>query len=104
MDYKKKDDIVLPVEDVNNLRRVMHIIALDKDVSADEFYTLINWLDAVVRKSAIKPNVEGTYVNIDDVREDFMQSVYCTLDADPTNDRANAIIEAFDNLPTVKLG
>lgn len=40
-------------------------------------------------------------VDIDAVREDFMTEVYRVLDADSTNDRANAIIYAFDSLPTV---
>jgi len=40
-------------------------------------------------------------VDIDAVREDFITEVYRVLDADPTNDRANAIIDAFDSLPTV---
>ena len=45
----------------------------------------------------------GTFVNVDDVREDFVQEVYRVLDADSTNDRANQIIDAFDNLPTVAI-
>lgn len=40
-------------------------------------------------------------VDVDAVREDFITEVYRVLDADPTNDRANAIIDAFDSLPTV---
>ena len=40
-------------------------------------------------------------VDVDTVREDFIMEVYRVLDADPTNDRANAIIYAFDSLPTV---
>lgn len=40
-------------------------------------------------------------VDVDAVREDFIMQVYRVLDADPTNDRANAIIDAFDSLPTV---
>ena len=46
---------------------------------------------------------EGTFVNVDDVREEFMQEVYRVLNADYTNDRANQIIDAFDNLPTVTI-
>ena len=46
---------------------------------------------------------DGTFVNVDDVREDFVQEVYRVLDADSTNDRANQIIDAFDNLPTVTI-
>lgn len=40
-------------------------------------------------------------VDVDAIREDFITEVYRVLDADPTNDRANAIIGAFDSLPTV---
>ncbi len=40
-------------------------------------------------------------VDVDAVRDDFMTEVYRVLDADPTNDRANAIINAFDSLPTI---
>ena len=40
-------------------------------------------------------------VDVDAVREDFITEVYRILDADPTNDRANAIIYAFDSLPTI---
>ena len=47
--------------------------------------------------------VEGTFVNVDDVRDDFMSEVYRVLDTDTTNDRANQIIQAFDSLPTVTI-
>ena len=40
-------------------------------------------------------------VDVDAVREDFIAEVYRVLDADSTNDRANAIIDAFDSFPTV---
>ena len=50
-----------------------------------------------------KLSMEGTFINVDEVREDFMQEVYRVLDADPTNDRANQIIDAFDNLPTITI-
>ena len=46
---------------------------------------------------------DGTFVDIDDVREDFMAEVYRVLDADPTNDRANQIIDAFDSLPITSI-
>ena len=59
----------------------------------------IAWL----KKQDETPEVDGTFVNIDDVREYFMQEIYRILDADPTNDRANQIIDVFDSLPTVKL-
>lgn len=57
----------------------------------------INWLE----KKGENQKLDGTFVNVDDVREDFMQQVYSILDADATNDRANLIIDAFDSLPTL---
>ena len=48
-----------------------------------------------------QPEPSNNLVDVDAVREDFMTEVYRVLDADPTNDRANAIINAFDSLPTV---
>lgn len=53
-----------------------------------------------VRKQE-QPEPSNNLVDVDAVREDFMTEVYRVLDADPTNDRANAIINAFDSLPTV---
>lgn len=48
-----------------------------------------------------QPEPSNNLVDVDAVREDFITEVYRVLDADPTNDRANAIIDAFDSLPTV---
>lgn len=48
-----------------------------------------------------QPEISNSLVDVDAVREDFMAKVYHILDADPTNDRANAIISVFDSLPTV---
>lgn len=59
----------------------------------------IAWLE----KQGDKQKLDGTFVNVDDVREDFVNEVYRVLDADSTNDRANQIIDAFDNLPTVTI-
>ena len=58
---------------------------------------IVSWLE----NQGGKQKLEGSFVNVDDVREDFVQEVYRVLDADSTNDRANQIIDAFDNLPTV---
>lgn len=44
---------------------------------------------------------ELVLIDVDSVRDDFMAEIYRILDGDPTNDRANAIINAFDSLPTV---
>ena len=52
-------------------------------------------------KKQEQPECSSSLVDVDAVREDFMTEVYRVLDADPTNDRANAIINAFDSLPTV---
>lgn len=48
-----------------------------------------------------QPELSNNLVDADAVREDFITEVYRVLDADTTNDRANAIIDAFDSLPTV---
>lgn len=60
---------------------------------------VIAWL----KKQGEQKFADGTFVNMDDVREDFVQEVYRVLYADSTNDRANQIIDAFDNLPTVTI-
>ena len=49
-----------------------------------------------------QPECSSSLVDVDAVREDFIREVYRVLDADPTNDRANAIIGAFDSLPTIQ--
>ena len=46
---------------------------------------------------------EGSYVNTDEVRENFMNEVYRILNADGNNDRANQIIDAFDSLPAISI-
>lgn len=38
----------------------------------------------------------------DAYRDAFMEGVYDILEDDPTNDRANAIIELFDSAPSVQ--
>lgn len=60
---------------------------------------ILAWLE----KQGEQKSVDGTFVNVDDVREDFVKEVYRVLDTDTNNDRANQIIEAFDNLPTVTI-
>lgn len=47
--------------------------------------------------------LSGTLINVDEVRDDFMNTVYNVLSDDPTNDREDNIINAFDLLPTVKI-
>lgn len=70
-------------------------------------YIPVEWVDACEKYGKWKivkqeqPECSGSLVDVDAVREDFMKEVYRVLDADPTNDRANAIIDAFDSLPIV---
>lgn len=40
------------------------------------------------------------YIERDECRNEFYESVLCILSEDSTNDRANQIIDAFDDLPT----
>ena len=40
------------------------------------------------------------YIERDECRNEFYESVLCILQEDSTNDRANQIIDAFDDLPT----
>ena len=63
----------------------------------------VQHLIELVRNSLLQeqPEPSNNLVDVDAVREDFMTEVYRVLDADSTNDRANAIIDAFDSLPTV---
>lgn len=64
----------------------------------EELTNAITWLEKQGEQNLV---IEGTFINADEVRENFMQEVYRVLDADFTNDRANQIIDAFDNLPTI---
>ena len=61
------------------------------------------WIAWLEKQQGEQMFADGNFVNMDDVREDFVQEVYRVLDADSTNDRANQIIDAFDNLPTVAI-
>lgn len=42
-------------------------------------------------------------INVYDVRDDFVNTVYSECADDDTNDRANRIIDEFDNLPTIEV-
>lgn len=57
------------------------------------------WLE----KKCEQKIADGTFVNVDDVRENFVKEVYRVLANDTTNDRANDIIYYFDSLPTIYL-
>ena len=65
---------------------------------ADELSEVIDIITSLQQE---QPESSNNLVDADAVREDFITEVYRVLDADPTNDRANAIIDAFDSLPTV---
>lgn len=41
------------------------------------------------------------YIDIDKVRDDFINTVYEECSVDKDNNRANRIIDAFDDLPTI---
>ncbi len=60
---------------------------------------VIAWLE----KQGEKQKLDGTFVNVDEVRGGFMDTIYSILSDDPTNDRANDIINAFDNLPSITI-
>jgi hypothetical protein len=84
-------------EDEKIKKRIIALVnAYGQGMYKDE---MLAWLE----KKGETSEVDGTFVNIDDVREYFMQEIYRILDADPTNDRANQIIDAFDNLPTITI-
>lgn len=62
-------------------------------------YGHVLWLIDTLQQG--QPEPSNNLVDVDAVREDFITEVYRVLDADSTNDRANAIIDAFDSLLTV---
>ena len=49
----------------------------------------------------VKIMTENRYINSDECRDDFYSFVLDILSDDCTNSRANEIIDAFDDLPTV---
>ena len=54
-------------------------------------------------KKIAQKTIEGTFINVDEVRENFVREIYRILANDATNDRANDIIYYFDSLPTIYL-
>ena len=80
---------------------IINFVEVNKEVnlSTTDADRMLAWLE---KQGEQKP-IEGTFINIDDVREHFINEVYRVLDADPTNDRANQIITAFDTLPTTNI-
>lgn len=64
-----------------------------------EIKDIVTWLE----KQEGKQKLDGTFINVDEVRDGFMDTIYSVLSDDPTNDRANDIINAFDNLPSITI-
>ena len=89
-------------EDIRNLNWVINVWNRlrrggDAQTTPNQMEYLENWMKNLMEK------LQGNIVNVDEVRDDFVNDVYSILDADSTTDRANLIIEAFDSLPTVSI-
>lgn len=89
-------------KDIENLNWVINVWNRlrrggDAQTTPNQMEYLENWMKNLMEK------LQGNIVNVDEVRDDFVNEVYSILDADSTTDRANLIIEAFDNLPTVSI-
>lgn len=69
--------------------------------SGPDYATIEGRYSRLFKRQQKQPEPSNNLVDADAVREDFITQVYRVLDTDPTNDRANAIIDAFDSLPTV---
>ena len=85
---------------------IERLIKVNKKLKSNRFIEGIaagygDVLSAITSLQQEQPEPSNNLVDVDAVREDFITEVYRVLDADPTNDRANAIINAFDSLPTV---
>ena len=89
-ELKESDDERIRKEIIQSIRDNMCVIHKDKCIA---------WLE----KQGEKQKLDGTFVNVEEVRESFMGTIYSILSDDPTNDMANDIINAFDSLPTVKV-
>ncbi|MCR5270530.1 MAG: hypothetical protein K6D91_05885 [Prevotella sp.] len=101
-DFKEKETYWLEYVGNDNYNvRSDNLLGKTYHITPCQLYTIFKkqtWLEKQSEKK-----LDGTFVNIDDVREDFVSEVYRVLDADPNNDRANQIIDAFDSLPTLEL-
>lgn len=89
-------------KDIRNLNWVINVWNRlrrggDAQTTPNQMEYLENWMKNLMEK------LQGNIVNVDEVRDDFVNEVYSILDADSTTDRANLIIEAFDSLPTVSI-
>lgn len=90
---------------IAEIERRLKILEPHKDTfeSAAACRQELIWMkDFITSLQQEQPETSSSLVDVDAVREDFMTEVYRVLDADPTNDRANAIIDAFDSLPTIQ--
>ena len=100
MKYIDADKLKKIVEQAK--QRALKAAEVDEDMysdgRADAFGEVLLEIDSLQQD---QPETSSSLVDVDAVREDFITNVYRVLDADPTNDRANAIIDAFDSLPTV---
>lgn len=89
-------------KDIENLNWVINVWNRlrrggDAQTTPNQMEYLENWMKNLMEK------LQGNIVNVDEVRDDFVNEVYSVLDADSTTDRANLIIDAFDSLPTVSI-
>ena len=89
-------------KDIRNLNWVINVWNRlrrggDAQTTPSQMEYLENWMINLMEK------LKGNIVNVDEVRDDFVNEVYSILDADSTTDRANLIIDAFDSLPTVSI-
>lgn len=89
-------------KDIRNLNWVINVWNRlrrggDAQTTPNQMEYLENWMKNLMEK------LQGNIVNVDEVRDDFVNEVYSILDADTTTDRANLIIDAFDSLPTVSI-
>ena len=89
-------------KDIENLNWVINVWNRlrrggDAQTTPNQMEYLENWMKNLMEK------LQGNIVNVDEVRDDFVNEVYNILDADTTTDRANLIIDAFDSLPTVSI-
>jgi hypothetical protein len=94
--------MVMSEKDIRNLNWIINVWNRlrrggDVQTTPSQMEYLENWMKNLMEK------LQGNIVNVDEVRDDFVNEVYSILDADSTTDRANLIIEAFDSLPTVTI-
>ena len=83
-------------EDERIRKSIIRLIQRGGYMSPEDKDKAYAWLEKQGQKF-----IDGTFVNVDEVRENFINEVYRVLDSDPNNDRANQIIDAFDSLPTI---